>query len=137
MKSESSWSFRLAALSTLALSSSSSAAFDLALTPSRSAANNEVARDAKRQRPSYSTPSQLRAVRRACGDRCPGWLPDDRLCTAGASAAEFRAPDRTTLRYLPHRLSCADPLRPKVQAARLYDGWRPLPHHAVFIQHRK
>ena len=55
---------------------------------------------------------------------------------AGPGAAELCAPDRATLRYLPHRFPCTDALWTTIQAARLYDGRRSVPDHAVLVQHR-
>ena len=58
------------------------------------------------------------------------------LCATRARAAEFRAPDRTALRYLPHRFSRAYPVRPTVQAARIYRRRRRIPHDAILFQRR-
>ena len=84
--------------------------------------------------PFYSTLRKRRSVCGGCGCRRPGRLSDDRLYDAGAGASEFRAPDRTALRHLPHRFSVPDPVRPPLQAARLYDGGRRLQDDAVLGQ---
>src|SRR5450631_4949324 len=103
----------------------------------RSAASNGVARDARRQRPIYSTLWKLRAVRCACGGYRPSRLPDNWFRAAGTGASQFRAPDRAALRDLPHRFSGADPLRTKVQTARLYDGEWSLQDDAFLIARRR
>src|ERR1700730_13662952 len=92
---------------------------------------NRKAYDERRLQSRSSYLWVFRADHRSWGGCRSGGVPDNWLRAAGESLSEFRPPDRTALRYLPHRFSRAYPVRPPVQAARLYGWWRRIPDDAI------